>query len=259
MKLINHVALVTGGGSGIGQAICQSFANEGARIVVADIVPARAAETAAEINAAGGVAIGVGADVSDAHSVAEMVAAASAAFGQIDILINNAGVRVGDTILDTTEEQWDLSLDVVLKGAYLCARSVVPGMIARNHGVILNIGSVNGLTAIGGAAYSAAKAGLISLTANMAIHFGGNGIRVNSIAPGSVRTPIWAERMKADPRVFDKLARWYPLGRVGETDDIAKAALFLCSDDSSWITGVTLPVDGGFSAGNALIRKDLGE
>ena len=214
---------------------------------------------AAEINAAGGVAIGIGADVSDAQSVAEMVAAAIAEFGQIDILVNNAGVRTGDTILDTTEEQWDISLDVVLKGAYLCSKKVVPGMIERNHGVILNIGSVNGLTAIGGAAYSAAKAGLISLTANMAIHFGGNGIRVNSIAPGSVRTPIWDERVKADPRVFDKLARWYPLGRVGETEDIAKAALFLCSEDSAWITGVTLPVDGGFSAGNALIRRDLGE
>jgi NAD(P)-dependent dehydrogenase (short-subunit alcohol dehydrogenase family) len=258
MRLEDGVALVTGAGSGIGRAIAERFAAEGARVVVADVAPERAAEVAEGIAAAGGTAIGVGADVSDAASVAAMAGATRDAFGPVGILVNNAGIRLGDTVLDTDEADWDRTLDVVLKGVYLCSRALLPGMIERGGGVILNIGSINGLYAVGGAAYSAAKAGLVSLTANMAVHHGRHGVRVNAIAPGSVKTPIWAERVRRDPEVFTKLARWVPLGRVGKADDIAKAALFLCSDDAAWITGVTLPVDGGFVAGNALIRQDLG-
>lgn len=259
MRLNGRVALVTGGGSGIGRAIVERFAAEGARVVIADIVPERAEETARLIIEAGAQAIGHGVDVADAASVEAMANAARDAFGRVDILVNNAAVRAGDTILDTDEATWDRSLDVVLKGAYLCAKAIVPGMIERGGGVILNIGSVNGRYAIGGAAYSAAKAGLLNLTANMAIHFGPDGVRVNAIAPGTVRTPIWAERIANTPHLFDRLTRWYPLGRVGEPEDIASAALFLCSDAAAWITGVTLPVDGGFLAGNALIRQDLGD
>ncbi|MCA9861227.1 MAG: SDR family oxidoreductase, partial [Thermomicrobiales bacterium] len=139
----------------------------------------------------------------------------------------------------------------------LCSRLVIPGMAERQSGVILNIGSVNGLLAIGESAYSAAKAGMVNLTQNMAIHYGDDGIRVNLIAPGTIRTPIWDERLKAEPGAFEQLAPWYPLGRIGTPDDIAKAALFLCSDDASWITGVALPVDGGLTAGNYRFNKDL--
>ncbi|MCC6790396.1 MAG: glucose 1-dehydrogenase [Thermomicrobiales bacterium] len=258
MRLQNRVALVTGAGSGIGRAIAEAFAAEGAAVVVADIAPDRATETANHIIAAGGRAVGVGADVSDAASVGAMAEAARAAFGTVDTLVNNAGIRMGDTVLDTSEADWDRTLDVVLKGVYLCSRALLPGMIEHGEGVILNIGSINGLYAVGGAAYSAAKAGLTNLTANMAVHHGRHGVRVNAIAPGSVKTPIWAERVRKDPEVFTKLSRWIPLGRVGETNDIARAALVLCSDDAAWITGVTLPVDGGFLAGNALLRQDLG-
>jgi NAD(P)-dependent dehydrogenase (short-subunit alcohol dehydrogenase family) len=258
MRLKNRVALVTGGASGIGLAIAELFASEGAAVVIADIAPERASQAAEQINASGGRAVGVGADVSDASSVAAMAETANDAFGPVDTLINNAGIRHGDTVLDTAEEDWDRTLDIVLKGVYLCSRALLPGMIERGGGVILNIGSINGLYAVGGAAYSAAKAGLTSLTANMAVHHGRHGVRVNAIAPGSVKTPIWSERVRKDPEVFTKLARWYPLGRVGEASDIAKAALFLCSDDASWITGITMPVDGGFLAGNALVRQDLG-
>jgi meso-butanediol dehydrogenase/(S,S)-butanediol dehydrogenase/diacetyl reductase len=257
MRLQDRVTIVTGGGSGIGRAISLLFAAEGAKIVVADLVPERTTETAELIAATGGSAIGVPVDVSKAETVATMAEAAVTEYGRIDILVNNAGLSVGDTILDFDEAAWDLNLNVVLKGVYLCSRAIVPGMIDRGHGVILNISSVNGMMAVGEAAYSAAKAGMINLTANMAIHHGDQGIRVNCIAPGTIRTPIWDPRVARDPQVFDKISRWYPLGRVGEPEDVAKAALFLCSDDADWITGITLPVDGGLTAGSYGINRDL--
>jgi meso-butanediol dehydrogenase / (S,S)-butanediol dehydrogenase / diacetyl reductase len=257
MRLAGHVALITGGGSGIGRAIALLFAREGASVVVADLVADRATETAALIAAAGGRATGVAADVSKAEQAAAMVAVAVEAFGRVDILVNNAGLSVGDTVLDFDEAAWDLNLDVVLKSVYLCSRAVLPGMIERGHGNILNIASVNGMLAVGEAAYSAAKAGMINLTANLAIHFGDKGVRVNCIAPGTIRTPIWGPRVERDPEIFAKVARWYPLGRVGEPEDVARAAVFLCCDDASWITGVTLPVDGGLTAGSYRLNREL--
>jgi NAD(P)-dependent dehydrogenase (short-subunit alcohol dehydrogenase family) len=154
-------------------------------------------------------------------------------------------------------ETWDRTLAVVLRGPYLCCRAVLPGMIARRRGVILNIASVNGLTGLGEEPYSAAKAGLINLTQNLAVKHGPDGIRANAIAPGTVRTPIWNARLAERPAVFDELAAWYPLGRVGEPADIAAAALFLASDDAAWITGVTLPVDGGLLAGSHRMAREL--
>ena len=257
MKLQDRVAFVTGGGSGIGRAICQLFAQEGAMVVAADLIPARALETAEIITDAGGVALGLEVDVSDAAKVKVAIGQAVDRYGRIDILVNNAGLSIGDRITDFDEAMWDLNLDVVLKSVYLCSREVIPGMAESHSGVILNIGSVNGLVAIGESAYSAAKAGMVNLTQNMAIHYGDDGIRVNLIAPGTIRTPIWDKRLEADPTAFDQLTPWYPLGRVGEPSDIAKAALFLCSDDASWITGAILPVDGGISAGNYRLNKDL--
>lgn len=257
MKLQDRVAFVTGGGSGIGRAICQLFAQEGAIVIAADLIPERAVETAQLITNAGGVAMGLEIDVADADKVKLAIGTAIDQYGRIDILVNNAGLSIGDRITDFDEAMWDLNIDVVLKGVYLCSREALPGMIDRQSGVILNIGSVNGLLAIGESAYSAAKAGMVNLTQNMAIHYGDDGVRVNLIAPGTIRTPIWDKRLEADPTAFDQLTPWYPLGRVGLPDDIAKAALFLCSDDASWITGVVLPVDGGISAGNYRLNKDL--
>lgn len=257
MKLQDQVVFVTGGGSGIGRAICELFAREGAIAVAADLLPERAMETAERIVADGGVAMGLGIDVADASTVKRAIETTIDQYGRIDILVNNAGLSNGDRITDFDEALWDLSVDVVLKGVYLCSRAVLPGMIERKSGVILNIGSINGLMAMGQSAYSAAKAGMVNLTQNMAIHYGDDGIRVNLIAPGTIRTPIWDERLKAEPNAFEQLTPWYPLGRVGVPDDIAKAALFLCSDDASWITGAILPVDGGITAGNYRLNKEL--
>jgi NAD(P)-dependent dehydrogenase (short-subunit alcohol dehydrogenase family) len=185
MKLQDRVAFVTGGGSGIGRAMCLLFAREGAIVVAADLIPERAVETAALVTAAGGVATGLEIDVADAAKTKLAIDTAIEQYGRIDILVNNAGLSVGDRITDFDEAMWDLNVDVVLKGVYLCSREVLPSMIERQSGVILNIGSVNGIMAIGESAYSAAKAGMVNLTQNMAIHYGEDGIRVNLIAPGT--------------------------------------------------------------------------
>lgn len=250
MQLNDAVAIVTGGGSGIGQGIAIRFAAAGGRVVVADRNLAGAEETAAQIAAAGGAAIAAQMDVTDEAAIANTVTQGVAAFGPVTHLVNNAGLAIGHDTISTTPDEWDLNVDVVLKGAYLCTRAVLPAMIEHHQGNIINIASVNGMFGIGQEAYSAAKAGMINFTQNLAVRHGRDGIRANVIAPGTINTPIWGERVAAEPDVFDKLGRWYPLGRVGSIDDVAKAAVFLASDDAAWITGVLLPVDGGLTAGN---------
>ena len=257
MRLENRVALITGGGSGIGQAIALLFAQEGAKVVVADLELTRAQETAATIRAAGGDALALKADVSSQNEVAAMADQALATYGKVDILVNNAGLSRGSDILTIDEATWDLNLNVVLKGAYLCSKALLPNMIANQQGVIINISSVNGLTGIGEEAYSAAKAAVINLTQNMAVRYGRHQVRANVICPGTIQTPIWNERVAKDPDVFKKLGKWYPLGRVGQPADVARAALFLASDEAAWITGTTLNVDGGLMAGRGSFGDDL--
>jgi meso-butanediol dehydrogenase / (S,S)-butanediol dehydrogenase / diacetyl reductase len=258
VRLENRVALITGGGSGIGRAIAELFAREGAKVVPADRYLDRAEETAAFITSAGGEATAAEVDVSNGATVVAMVKQTIDAYGRIDILVNNAGISVGSDILTIDEATWDLNLNVVLKGVFLCSKAVLPGMIERGSGVIINMSSVNGLYGIGEEPYSAAKAGMINLTQNMAVKYGPQGVRVNCICPGSIQTPIWGERVAEDPQIFDKLAKWYPLRRIGQPEDVASAALFLASDESSWITGAILPVDGGLTAGNEYLGSDLG-
>jgi NAD(P)-dependent dehydrogenase (short-subunit alcohol dehydrogenase family) len=257
MRLKNKVALITGAGSGIGQAMAQLFAREGARVIVNDLSGARAEITVQQITAAGDEAVAVEADVSQRAAVEALVAQGTAKFGPIDILVNNAAVGSGDDILQLEEAEWDTGLAVVLKSVYLCSKAVLPAMIARRAGVVVNIASVNGLTGLGEEAYSAAKAGMINLTQNMAIKYGRYNIRANVICPGTVQTPIWQPILEKDPQVFNKLTPWYPLGRVGQPEDVAQAALFLASDEAAWITGVVLPVDGGLMAGSYRMAQEL--
>jgi NAD(P)-dependent dehydrogenase (short-subunit alcohol dehydrogenase family) len=257
MRLEDRVAIVTGGGSGIGRATCELVGAQGARPVVVDIVRERAQETARGIIDGGGRALAIEADVSNKGQVDGMMTQALDAFGQVDILVNNAAISTGTHVLEVSEEIWDQDLRVVLKSAYLCCKAVLPTMIAQRRGVILNIASVNGLAAYGEVAYSAAKAAMINLTRNMAVNYGKHNVRVNAICPGTVRTPIWGPTLEVDPQIFEKLAKWYPLGRVGEPDDIAQAALFLVSDDAAWITGETLVVDGGLTAGNFRMLEEI--
>ena len=247
-RLSGKRALVTGGGSGIGRATSRRFAAEGATVVVADLLGERAEEVAAEI---GGTA--VQANVTVAADVAGMVEAA----GRIDVLVNNAGGGFADDLLEISEEEWDEDLTLNLKSAFLCSKAVLPGMIEQGSGVIVNIASVNGIAFFANEPYSAAKAGLISLTRSMAVRYGKHGIRAVAIAPGTIRSPIWQQRVDKEPAIFERLVRWYPLGRVGEPEDVANAAAFLASDDASWISGDVLRVDGGLLAGNAQMAREL--
>jgi meso-butanediol dehydrogenase / (S,S)-butanediol dehydrogenase / diacetyl reductase len=248
MRLARRTAIVTGGGSGIGRAIATRFAAEGADVVVADILGDRAEQVAAEI---GGRA--VEADVTLANDVERMIGEA----GSVDILVNNAGGGMADDLLQIDEDTWDEDVAVNLKSAFLCTKAILPGMIERKRGVIVNIASVNGMAFFANEAYSAAKAGLINLTFTTAARYGHHGVRAVAIAPATIRTPIWQERIDKEPRIFERLVRWYPLARVGEPEDVAAAAAFLASDDASWITGEVLRVDGGLLAGNAQMAREL--
>src|ERR687897_376133 len=257
MRFKDRVTIVTGGGSGLGRVLAHRFAAEGAAVVVADVARERAVAVAEEIFDAGGNSLALTTDVTDASDVRAMVEATREAFGPVDVLVNNAAKATDEDFLSLGTETWDEDVSVTLKGPFLCSQAVLADMVENGSGVILNISSVNALGYYGNEAYSAGKAGLLSLTRSLAVRYGPSGIRVNAIAPGSLRTPAWEQRKENDPDVFERIARWYPLGRVGEPEDVAGAALFLASDEAAWITGAVLPVDGGLTAGNMQMMEEM--
>jgi meso-butanediol dehydrogenase/(S,S)-butanediol dehydrogenase/diacetyl reductase len=257
MRFDGKVVIVTGGGSGIGRVIAHRFAAEGAKVAVVDWLDDRAAAVAAEITEAGGQVAAIRADVSSEKDVDSMAAEVASRLGPVDVLVNNAAIADGDDVLKIDDATWDRDVAVVLKSVFLCSRAVLPSMMDRHSGSIVNIASVNGISALGNEAYSAAKAGVINLTQGIAVRYGAHGVRCNAIAPGTIRTPIWQERIGRDPAVFQRLVKWYPLGRVGEPDDVANATMFLASDEASWITGIVLRVDGGLLAGSSRMTREL--
>ena len=257
MRFEGRSVVVTGSGSGIGRVMARRFASEGARVAVVDVRGDLAQAAAGEIETDGGKAVAVPADVSVAADAERMVASAGEAFGHVDVLVNNAAIADGDDVLLTDEATWDRDVDVVLKGPFLCTKAVLPGMIERRRGVVVNIVSVNAFAALGNEAYSAAKAGVVNLTKGVAVRYGRFGVRSVAVAPGTIRTPIWQERVDRDPQVFERLVKWYPLGRVGEPEDVSNAVMFLASDDAGWITGTVLTVDGGLMAGNHPMTREL--
>lgn len=248
MRFQGRVAVVTGAGSGIGRATARRLAHEGALVEAFDIDGEAASHTARSIVESGGQASAHEGDVASTDSIRGFVRSVAETRGRIDVLVNNAAVAAADDLVDIDDDAWDRELDIALGGTFRMTREIVPHLIERGGGAIVNLGSVNGRSAFGQEAYSAAKAGIESLTRSTATRYARHRVRANTVVPGTVRTEAWDERVRADPQVLEKTARWYPLGRVGEPEDIAAAIAFLASDDSSWITGASLLIDGGLLA-----------
>jgi 3-oxoacyl-[acyl-carrier protein] reductase len=243
-RFSGKVALITGGARGIGRATAQAFAAEGARVIVAD-VDADAAEATAR--ALGGGAIGVAIDVSDPQSVKSVVASVLSRAERIDVLVNNAGITRDASLLKTSDEAWDSVIGVNLTGTFYMTREVAPHMVARGSGAILNASSVVGVYGnFGQTNYVATKSGVIGMTRVWARELGRKGVRVNAIAPGFIATDMTA-KMPED--VLEGMKKKTPLGRLGAPEDVARAYLFLASDDASFINGQVLGVDGGLVAG----------
>lgn len=253
MRLQGKVALITGGTSGIGSATAIRFAQEGARVAITGRDARRGGEVIDTIVAAGGQAIFIRSDVRLAEACRRAVEQTLERFGQIDILFNNAGVFHPRTVPDCSEEEWDETIDSSLKGAFLMSKYALPSMIERGSGSIIHTSSGWGI--LGGndaAAYCAAKGGLVVMAKAMAIDHGPQGIRVNCVCPGDVLTPMLHDDAAKRGMAWEDYAAGAiqrPLGRIGTVDEIASAVLFLASDESSFVTGEALVVDGGGVAG----------
>jgi len=252
MRLANQVALITGATSGIGEATAVVFAREGARVAITGRSEKRGHAVTEGVLQAGGKAIFLRTDVRKAVECERAVKETVQAFGRLDILFNNAGIFYPHDTLECSEEEWDEQIDINLKGTFLMSKYALPGMIAQGRGVIVNNSSGWGI--VGGdkaVAYCASKGGVVLMTKAMAIDHGLQGIRVNCICPGDVETPMLPQDAKMRGLKWeDYIAGCVnrPLGRVGTADEIAKAVLFLASDDSSFMTGAALIVDGGGTA-----------
>lgn len=254
MRLADKVAIVTGGGSGIGAATSTRFAAEGASVVVSDVNEDAASETVTTITEAGGRATSQRADVSVASDAEAMVEAAVESFGGLDILVNNAGIERNGSVVAMSEEDWDAVFAVNLKGGFLCSKFAIPKIRERGGGSVLFTASVGGLWgSTGAAAYSAAKAAVINLTQTMALDHAHHGIRVNCVCPGGTRTPLatsLAEELGMMDLLEEQLKTMVPLGGgLAEPGQIADVFLFLASDEASFVTGEAIAVDGGQRAG----------
>lgn len=244
MKLKDQVAVITGGAQGIGQAIAEAFAAEGAKVVISDINAELAQKTAGEIGQKYGVeTLAIAGDVSSMADCDKLMDGAVAKFSRIDLLVNNAGITRDNLMLRMSEKEWDMVIGVNLKGVFNCTKAASRTMLRQRSGRIVNIASVVGQMGNAGQAnYSASKGGVIALTKTCAREFASRNINVNAIAPGFIRTAM-TEKLNEEAK--KKLADMIPLSRLGEAEDIARAALFLCSEDASYITGQVLAVNGG--------------
>lgn len=252
MKLKDRVAVITGAGAGIGRACAKEFAKEGARVVVADINLAGALETVRQIEAAGGTSRAVETDVSRAESVEKLVEETLRAFSAVHVLFNNAAIQINKTVEETTVEEWNREVGVNLGGVFLCSKFFLPHL-RGTKGVIINMSSVNGFFAEPGCAgYCATKAAIIGLTKAMAIDHGREGIRVNCICPGYIDAGLAEGYFQAQPDPAAARAaagKLHALGRIGRPEEVGRVAVFLASDDASFMTGSTVVVAGGFGSG----------
>ena len=241
------VALVTGAGRGMGRATAQRFGREGAKVVVAEVNPDHGQEVAAEIRDSGGTAVALQGDVSKVADVRRMFAAAVKEFGTVDILVNNAGIAVARSLVDYSEEDFDLQMGVNVKGVFFCCQEAARLMVPRRHGKIVNFASTSAFVSSSKpeVAYDASKGAVRQMTTSIAAELAPHGINVNAVAPGTTATEMTRTTLATEEGMAWQLAR-IPMGRVGQPDDIASIVLFLCSPEASYITGHTLVADGGW-------------
>ncbi len=250
-RIAGKVAIITGAAGGIGAATAELFVREGASVLVADLNPAAAQATARRISANGLQARAVEVDTQDETAVQAMVQTVLDTWGRLDILINNAGVASGVSVLSVTDEEFDRVVAINLKGPLLCCKHALPAMLEAGGGSIVNVASISSTCGIPGQAiYASSKAGALQLTRQLAIEFAGRNIRVNAVSPGTIETPM-IDALLADPArrpKLDWLLARHPIGRFGRPEEVAAAILFLASDEASFITGANLAVDGGYTA-----------
>ncbi len=252
MRLRDKVSIVTGGGAGIGRAIAIGYAGEGSPVIVADINPATGEATAAEIREGGGQARFVRTDVSQTGDVKAMVAAAVEQYGRIDVLVNNAAVQLFDhdaRAHELSEEVWDKTHSINLRGTWLCSKYVIPIMLQQGGGAIINVSSPTGLTgcAPGYTAYSSSKGGVFGLTRVMAIDYARDNIRINALVPGTTITPL-TEEVLSDPAFRADREELMPVGRLGQPEDVVGLAIFLASEEAGFCVGGFYMADGGMTA-----------
>jgi NAD(P)-dependent dehydrogenase (short-subunit alcohol dehydrogenase family) len=253
-RLERKVALVTGGGSGIGRAAALAFAREGARVIIADVDVSGGEETIRLIQAAGGAAIFVRADVSKAAEVAAFVKQGVETYNRLDCALNNAGIQGGlQQTADCSEENWDRIIATNLTGVWLCMKHEIAYMVKRGGGTIVNTASNFGLVGSPGMpAYTASKHGVVGLTKTAALEYAKSGIRVNAVCPGPTQTPLVDRVLSQQPQLANQIVEAIkarePLGRMGRPEEIAEAVVWLCSEAASFVTGIALAVDGGFVA-----------
>ena len=248
MRLENKVALISGGARGMGAVEAKMFAAEGAKVVIGDMLGDEGRQVEAEINESGGECVFVQLDVTDESAWQDAVATTVARFGKLDILINNAGIARINSVEDTTSEEWDLVMDINAKGVFLGTKAAIPEIRKAGGGSIVNISSIAGLTGGRTSSYAASKGAVRLLTKSTAIQYAADGIRCNSVHPGVIETPMTTPIMLNTPEGRELNASRHPLGRFGQPEDIAYGVLFLASDESSFMTGSELVIDGGLTA-----------
>lgn len=250
-ELAGRTIVITGGGRSIGREMATAAAAAKMKIAILEINKANLDETVNSLLANGADITGYQVDLQVEDQIVNTIKEIERDFGKIEVFVNNAAFHDSADLIASSLEMWNKTLDINITAPFICIRAILPGMIERKFGAIINIGTVNSKMMIGSDSYTASKAALHALTRTVAVRYGGHGIRCNTIVPGTIATEVWQERIDRNPSVFENLKSWYPMGRVGKPSDIAAAVLYLASDQAPWMTGTEFVVDGGLLAGFA--------
>jgi NAD(P)-dependent dehydrogenase (short-subunit alcohol dehydrogenase family) len=250
-ELAGRTIVITGGGRSIGREMATAAAAAKMKVAILEVNKETLDRTVAELKQQGGDVTGYVVDLQVESQIIDAITQVEKDFGTIEVLVNNAAFHDSAELLNSSLEMWNKTFAINTAAPFLCIRAVLPGMIARKSGTIINIGTVNSKMMIGSDSYTASKAALHALTRTVAVRYGKHNIRCNTVVPGTIATEVWQERIDRNPAVFDQLKTWYPLGRVGKPSDITAAVLYLASDQAPWMTGTEFVVDGGLLAGFA--------